>query len=62
MAGSPNTVRLGPDDNQAVMALQAVATFTAPGTIAVNCSGFTLRFSGQSDNNVLTALKVGAIH
>lgn len=60
--GSPNTVRLGPDANQAVMALQSVATFTAPATIAVNCGGFTIRFSGQSDNNVLTALKVGAIH
>ena len=60
--GSPNTVRLGPDANQAVMALQSVATFAAPATIAVNCAGFTLRFSGRSDNNVLTALKVGAIH
>jgi len=60
--GSPNTVRLGPDANQAVMALQAVSTFTAPTTIAVKCSGFTLQFSGRSDNNVLTALKVGAIH
>jgi hypothetical protein len=60
--GAPNAVRLGPDENQAVMALQAVATFAAPTTIQVNCSGFTLFFSGQSDNNVLTALKVGAIH
>jgi hypothetical protein len=60
--GSPNTVRLGPDANQAVMALQAVSTFSATATIAVNCSGFVLEFSGRSDNNVLTALKVGAIH
>lgn len=60
--GSPNSVRLGPDANQAVMALQEVANFSAPTTITVGCSGFTLRFSGQSDNNVLTALKVGAIH
>jgi len=60
--GSPNSVRLGPDANQAVMALQSVSTFAAPTTIAVNCSGFTLQFSGRSDNNVLTALKVGAIH
>jgi hypothetical protein len=60
--GSPNTVRLGPDANQAVMAIQVVATFAAPTTVAVNCQGFTIRFSGQSDNNVLTALKVGAIH
>jgi hypothetical protein len=59
--GSPNSVRLGPDANQAVMALQGVANFTAPTTITVGCSGFTLRFSGQSDNNVLTALKVDAI-
>jgi len=59
---SPNTVRLGPDANQAVMSLQAVATFAAPATIAVSCSGFVLQFSGSSDNNVLTALKVGAIH
>jgi len=50
------------DANQAVMSLQAVATFAAPATIAVNCSGFVLQFSGSSDNNVLTALKVGAIH
>lgn len=60
--GSQNTVRLGPDSNQVVMALQTVATFAAPTTIAVNCAGSTIRFSGQSDNNVLTALKVGAIH
>jgi hypothetical protein len=60
--GGPNTVRLGPDANQAVMSLQAVTTLSAPSTINVNCQGFTLRFSGVSDNNVLTALKVGAIH
>ena len=60
--GSFNSVRLGPDANQAVMALQAVANFSAPTTITVACQGFTLRFSGQSDNNILTALKVGAIH
>ena len=60
--GSPNTVRLGPDANQAVMALQGVANFTAPTTISVLCRGFAITFHGQSDNNVLTALKVGAIH
>jgi hypothetical protein len=60
--GSQNIVRLGPDANQTVMTLQAVAAVTAPATIAVNCSGSTIRFSGQSDNNVLTAIKVGAIH
>ena len=60
--GLPNTVQLGPDANQAVMALQAVSTFTASATIAVNCGGFVVRFSGRSDNNVLTALKVGALH
>jgi hypothetical protein len=60
--GSVNTVRLGPDANQAVMALQTVASFSAPTTITVGCAGFTLQFSGHSDNNVLTALKVGAIH
>jgi hypothetical protein len=60
--GSPNTVRLGPDANQAVMALQSVSTFNAPATIIVNCGGSALRFSGRSDNNVLTALKVGIIH
>ena len=60
--GSMNTVRLGPDANQGIMVLQTVATFAAPTTIAVNCAGATIRFSGRSDNNVLTALKVGAIH
>jgi uncharacterized membrane protein len=56
--GSQNTLRLGADANQGVMSLQAVATFTAPTTIVVNCGGGTLLFSGQSANNVLTALKV----
>ena len=60
--GSLNLVRLGPDANQSVMALQAVASFGAPTTISVRCAGSTLSFSGQSDNNVLTALRVGAIH
>jgi hypothetical protein len=60
--GSKNIVRLGPDANQGVMALQAVATFSAPTTITVNCASSTIRFSGDADNNVLTALKVGAIH
>ena len=60
--GAANTIQLGPDVKQGVMALQAVATFSAPTTIVVNCGGFTLAFSGLSDNNVLTALKVGAIH
>jgi len=59
--GSPNTVRLGPDANQAVMVLQAVANFSAPTTITVRCQGFTLQFSGRSDNNVLSALEVGSI-
>jgi hypothetical protein len=58
LMGSQNTLRLGADANQGVMALQAVATFTAPTTIVVNCGGGTLLFSGQSANNVLTALKV----
>ena len=61
-AGSSNLVRLGPDANQSVMALQAVASFGAPATISVRCAGSTLNFSGQSNNNVLTALRVGAIH
>jgi hypothetical protein len=61
-AGSPNVMQLGPDVNQGVMTLHTVASLAAPATIAVNCSGFTIRFSGRSDNNVLTALKVGAIH
>ncbi len=61
-AGSPNAMQLGPDVNQGVMALQAVASFAAQTTIAVNCSGAVLRFSGSSDRNVLTALKVGAVH
>jgi hypothetical protein len=52
---------LGPDPRQAVMALRAVANFGAPTTITVRCAG-SLGFSGQSDNNVLTALKVGATH
>jgi hypothetical protein len=60
--GAPNSIRLGPDANQSIMSLQAVATLTAPATVSVACQGFTLRFSGQSDNNVLTAFKVGAIH
>jgi hypothetical protein len=58
LMGSQNTLRLGADANQGVMSLQAVATFTAPTTIVVNCGGGTLLFSGQSANNVLTALKV----
>jgi len=60
--GPSNSLRLGQDTNQGVMTLQAVATLAAASTIAVNCSGFTLLFSGRSDNNVLTAVKVGAIH
>ena len=60
--GSLNMVRLGQDANQAVMTLQGVATFGAPTSIDVTCEGSTLFFSGRSDNNVLTALKVGAIH
>jgi stage V sporulation protein SpoVS len=60
--GSLNLVRLGPDANQAVMALQAVANFSAPTTIRVRCAGAFVNFHGTSDNNVLTALKVGAIH
>ena len=60
--GLLNVARLGPDANQGVMALQAVANFSAPTTITVRCAGSTINFSGQSDNNVLTALKVGAIH
>ena len=60
--GSLNTVRLGPDANQAVMVLQAVANFSVPTTITVRCQGATLQFSGRSENNVLTALEVGSIH
>jgi len=55
-------VRLGLDANQAVMTVQAVANFSAPTTITVTCAGSTILFSGRSDNNVLTALRVGAIH
>jgi hypothetical protein len=60
--GSLNVVQVGPDANSAVMALQGVASFAAPATITVQCAGAVLTFSGHSDNNVLTALKVGAIH
>ena len=60
--GAPNFVRLGQDANQAVMSLQGVASLSAPGTISVSCAGSSIRFSGQSVNNVLTALKVGAVH
>jgi hypothetical protein len=60
--GSSNSVRLAQDANQAVMYLQAVASFAAPATIAVNCVGTPISFSGSSDNNALTALKVGVIH
>jgi hypothetical protein len=60
--GSPNAVRLGQDANLAVMTLQAVATFAAPTTVIVNCTGSSVFFSGQSDNNALTALKVGTVH
>jgi hypothetical protein len=60
--GALSVVRLGPDSNQVVMAVQGVASFSAPATITVQCAGFTLRFSGQSDNNVLTAIRVGTIH
>ncbi len=55
-------VRLGLDANQAVMTVQGVANFSAPTTITVTCAGSTILFSGRSDNNVLTALRVGAIH
>jgi hypothetical protein len=58
-----NSVRLGSDANQAVMSLQAVATLSAPSTVTVRCAGLPpLRFSGRSENNQLSALKVGAIH
>lgn len=60
--GSRNTVRLGQDANQAVMALQGVGSFTVPTTIDVTCQGVVLQFSGRSDDNVLTALRVGAVH
>jgi hypothetical protein len=60
--GAPNTVRLGQDVNQTVMTLQGVAAFAAPTTIAVNCQGAVISFSGRSDNNVITALRVGTIH
>jgi hypothetical protein len=60
--GSQNTVVLGTDANQTMMALQSVATFTTPTSIIVNCAGSSVFFSGQSANNVLVALKVGAIH
>jgi hypothetical protein len=59
--GGPNTVRLGPDANQGLMVLQAAAAFAEPTTIKVGCAGSTVSFSGRSDNNVITALKVGAI-
>jgi hypothetical protein len=57
-----NVVRLGPDANQAVMVVQVVASFSAPTTMIVRCAGSSVQFSGQSENNVLTAPKVGAIH
>jgi hypothetical protein len=62
-----NTVRLGADANQAVMMAQAVATFSAQTTVTASCRGLVVQAigpagSGRSDNNVLTALKVGAIH
>jgi hypothetical protein len=60
--GAPNFVRLGQDANVAVMSLQTVASLSAPATVTVNCQGSTVQFSGQSENNVLTALKVSAIH
>jgi hypothetical protein len=60
--GNTNFVRLGPDANMAVMSLQGVASLSAPATISVRCAGGALQFTGLSENNVLTALKVGAIH
>jgi len=60
--GASNSVQLGPDDNVAVMALQGVASFSAQTAISVTCAGSSIRFSGQSDNAVLTALKVSSIH
>jgi hypothetical protein len=53
--------------NQAVMTPQAVATFSAQTTVSASCRGLVVRAiglagSGRSDNDVLTALKVGAIH
>jgi hypothetical protein len=62
LMGSRNFLRLSSDANQGVMALQGVATFTAPTTIEVTCGGGTILFGGRSDNNVLTALKVAAIN
>jgi len=59
--GAPNSLRLGPDANQGTIALQATASFAAPAAVTVRCQGFTLRFSGQADNGVLSALKVGNI-
>ena len=56
-----NSLRLGPDANQGTIALQATASFAAPAAVTVRCQGFTLRFSGQADNSVLSALKVGNI-
>jgi len=52
---------LAPVANEAVMALQGVASYAVPTTITVRCAGLAIRFSGQSDNNVPTALKVDAI-
>ena len=43
------------------MSLQGVASLSTPATISVRCAGGVLRFTGLSENNVLTALKVGAI-
>jgi hypothetical protein len=68
LTGSPTSVvRLGTDANQGIMSLQAVATLNAPATIAASCAGSVVRLigpgdSGRTDNNVLTALKVGTIH
>jgi len=42
---------------QAIMVLQDAATFSAPTTITVNCSGFKM----FADKNVLTALKINSI-
>jgi hypothetical protein len=60
-AASQNTVKLTADVSQTVMTLQAIVTFTAPTAITVSCAGGTLLFRGRSDNNMLTALKVGAV-
>src|SRR5262249_10833723 len=62
--GDKTTIRLdegGGAANHGVLVLQDAATFSAPTTIKVHCSGFQIGYFPASDRLVLTAVKIGSI-